>query len=154
MAEKLLAVDMGLKSGLALYDKVDGLVWYRSHNYGAAARLKRGAHSLIKELNEQGELECIVIEGGGVLADIWKREATRRGIRVMHIGAEKWRKWLLLPRQQRSGAGAKRSAGDLARKVIDQSKAPKPTSLKHDAAEAILIGLWGIHELGWITEQP
>lgn len=143
---------MGLKTGLALYDKLDGLVWYRSHNYGAAARLKRGAHSLIKELSEDDELECVVIEGGGVLAEIWKREAEKRNIRVIHIGAESWRKWLLLPRQQRTGASAKRNAGDLARKVIEQSNAPAPTSLRHDAAEAILIGLWGMNELGWSTK--
>ena len=30
--------------------------------------------------------------------------------------------------------------------------AAHPTSLRHDAAEAILIGLWGVLEVGWLDE--
>ena len=41
-----------------------------------------------------------------------------------------------------------------ARAVIEWSGAKRPTSLRHDAAEAILIGLWGALELGWLAELP
>lgn len=152
----LLAVDLGLKTGIALYEKTlsgqtIGLMWYRSHNYGTNARLKRGAYNLIGELPG---LEYIVLEGGGPLVDIWRREAARRDIKVLHIGAEAWRQALLYPRQQRTGAEAKHNAGSLARRVIELSGAPSPTSLRHDAAEAILAGLWGILEVGWLDGIP
>lgn len=162
----LLAVDLGLKTGLALYCRShelhsDGprqkgarpvtLKWYRSHNYGKSSRLKRGAHTLLDQI--QG-LEHMVIEGGGSLALIWQREAQRRGIEVRIIGAESWRHDLLLPRQQRTGAEAKHNADELARRVIAWSCAQRPTSLRHDAAEAILIGLWGILQCGWLDELP
>lgn len=152
----LLAVDLGLKTGIALYEKTRsakaiGLLWYRSHNYGSSARLKRGVYKLISDLPG---LEYIVLEGGGPLADIWRREAQRRDIKVLHIGAEAWRQALMYPRQQRSGADAKHNAGSLARKVIEWSGAPRPTSLRHDAAEAILAGLWGILEVGWLSGMP
>lgn len=147
----LLAVDLGLKTGLALYSEDGTLAWYRSQNYGAAKRLRRGVHALLGQLPE---LAYIVIEGGGTLADIWCKEAERRGIEVIVTGAEAWRRRLLYPRQHRSGPQAKDNAGELARRVIDCLGAPRPTSLRHDAAEAILIGLWGMMEVGWMDGLP
>jgi len=152
----LLAIDLGLRTGLALFERPPenggvGLKWYRSHNYGSAARLRDGARSIL--YSTEG-LEHIVIEGGGPLADIWTKEARRRGIAITITGAEAWRERFLYPRQQRTGAGAKSNAVELARKVIGASDAPRPTSLRHDAAEAILTGLWGMLELGWLKTLP
>ena len=45
-------------------------------------------------------------------------------------------------------------AGELARKVIAWAEASRPTSLRHDAAEAIMIGLWGLLRMGWLAELP
>ena len=42
----------------------------------------------------------------------------------------------------------------LARRVIEWSNAPRPTSLRHDAAEAILIGLWGVLQAGQLPRLP
>ncbi|BBD08969.1 hypothetical protein [Desulfovibrio ferrophilus] len=147
----LLAVDLGLRTGLALYNPQGRLVWYRSHNFGSQARLKRGAHGILKDIPE---LDILVLEGGGTLADLWANEGVKRGLDVHTITAEIWRKRLLLPRQQTSGAKAKRHADQRARKIIQWSNAPRPTSLRHDAAEAILIGLWGVLNAGWLTELP
>lgn len=149
--ESLLAVDLGLKTGLVLYGRDGRLRWYRSRNFGSADRLRRAVHGLLAELPE---LSWLVLEGGGPLADIWEREALRREISVMRISAEDWRRVLLYPRQQRNGPQAKRYAGRLARRVIEWSAAPRPTSLRHDAAEAILIGLWGVLAVGWLKELP
>jgi hypothetical protein len=147
----LLAVDLGLRTGLALYGPHGRLLWYRSQNFGTAARLKRGAHGILAALPE---LRWVVLEGGGNLAEIWKREGERRGLAVLQIGAERWRERLLLAREQRTGAQAKLRADDLARRVIEWSAAPRPTSLRHDAAEAVVIGLWGALETGLLPELP
>ena len=61
---------------------------------------------------------------------------------------------LLLPRKQLNRKVAKDEADILARKMIAWSGLKRPTSLRHDAAEAILIGLWGVLELGWLDENP
>jgi hypothetical protein len=147
----LLAVDLGLKTGLALYDKDLGLKWYRSHNFGSPARLKRGVQGILGDI---AELDHIVIEGGGSLADIWIANALRRDINLIQIGAEKWRQELLYARQYKSGSMAKRHADTIARNIIRIYNAPRPTSLRHDAAEAILIGLWAIKKVGWIDAFP
>ena len=147
----LLAVDLGLKTGLALYDREKGLQWYRSQNFGSPSRLKRGVQNILQNTSD---VVHIVIEGGGGLADIWISVAERRKINVIHIGAEKWRQELLYDRQHRSGLLAKRHADSIARRVIEIYGASRPTSLRHDAAEAILIGLWATRKVGWIKDFP
>ena len=147
----LLAVDLGLKTGLALFSENGKLVWYRSHNFGTTDRLRHAVPGII---NTTSDLTALVIEGGGNLATVWEKEAERRGIMLIQIGAEKWRQLFLYDREQRSGTDAKKYAGEMARKVIEWSAAPRPTALRHDTAEAIMIGLWGILHLGWLAELP
>lgn len=147
----LLAVDLGLKTGLALYGEDGRLIWYRSHNFGTTDRLRRGAHGILKGIPDIG---AMVIEGGGNLAVVWEKEAEQRGIPVRRVGAEVWRQAFLLPREQRSGVEAKKHAGEMARRIIDWSGTARPTSLRHDAAEAILIGIWGLLHFGWIEGIP
>ena len=147
----LLAVDLGLRTGLALYGADGRLRWYRSQNFGSATRLRRAVHGQMQALPE---LRWLVLEGGGNLAEIWEREGERRGLEVLRIGAEVWRERLLYTREQRTGAQAKSSADPFARRIIDWSGAPRPTSLRHDAAEAILIGFWGALQLGLLDSIP
>jgi hypothetical protein len=147
----LLAVDLGLRTGLALYGRDGRLISYRSRNFGTATRLRRRVPGLLDELPR---LRRIVLEGGGPLARIWEHAALRRAITVRRISAETWRKRLFLVREQRNGPQAKLSATRMARRVIEWSDAPRPTALRHDAAEAILVGLWGVLDAGWLTRLP
>jgi hypothetical protein len=94
------------------------------------------------------------MEGGGSYGDSWRREADRRQITVLQIDAQVWRKQLLYVREQQNGPDAKKYAGDLARRVIAWSGAPRPTALRHDTAEAILIGLWGALAVGLLPALP
>jgi hypothetical protein len=147
----LLAVDLGVRTGLAHYAADGRLVWYRSHNFGAASRLRRAIPAL---LDANPPLQYLVIEGGGLLARAWLAEAEAREIEVRQVSAETWRGLLFYPRQQRTGEIAKRTADSFARRVIAWSGARQPTSLRHDAAEAILVGLWAVVELGWLPDVP
>ena len=147
----LLGVDLGLRTGLAMYGRDGRLIWYRSQHYASPARLKKAVYGIF---NDHPRLFRIVIEGGGLLADIWEKEAAKRAVPISQISAETWRRDLLYPREQRNHKGAKINAGILARKIIEWSGAKRPTSLRHDAAEAILAGLWGVVQVGWLIELP
>src|SRR5579884_2028938 len=46
------------------------------------------------------------------------------------------------------------TARELARWIIDWSGAPRPTSLRHDAAAAVVIRLCGVLEAGLLTAIP
>ncbi len=144
-------MDLGLRSGMAFFGEDGRLRWYRSQNFGSQTRLKRAVPSV---LQSAGPLAWLVLEGGGPIADVWEREAARRALPVLRVAAQDWRAVLLYAREQRSGSDAKDAADGLARRVIEWSGAPRPTSLRHDAAEAILLGLWGAKEVGWLTQIP
>jgi hypothetical protein len=96
----LLAVDVGVRTGLAVYRDDGRLIWYRSRNFGAAARLKRAIPAL---LHEAFDPTYVVLEGGGPLSEHWTSAAERHGSRVRRVSAEEWRSLFLLPRDQRSG---------------------------------------------------
>jgi hypothetical protein len=147
----LLAIDAGIRVGLASYGGDGRLRWYRSRNYGSRSRLRKAARTLLRETPD---VSVVVVEGGGPLADPWLREAERAALEARRVDARVWRERLLLPRDRRSGAVAKEQADGLARRVIHWSGAARPTSLRHDAAEAILVGLWGVLETGWLPDLP
>lgn len=147
----LLAIDLGLRSGFALYERDGRLVRFFSRSFASISTLKRAAFGVLGDL---GPLELVIVEGDRVLGEVWLKAAEKRGARGMFVSPERWRSVLLYAREQRSGKDAKKNADALARAVIEWSKAPRPTSLRHDAAEAILIGLWGVVELGWLDEVP
>jgi hypothetical protein len=147
----LLAVDVGVRAGFACYGDDGRLRWYRSHNFGSAVRLRRAMPSL---LTDDGDLSHVVLEGGGAIADSWESESAKRHLEVARVTAEEWRSTFLLPSEQRSGAQAKDVAQRLARAVVAWSEARRPTSLRHDAAEAIMVGLWGVLHVGWLRRLP
>ncbi len=147
----LLAVDVGIRTGFACWDADGRLRWYRSRNFGGLPRLRRAIPAMLDDIPD---LARLVLEGGGPIADAWAHEGERRSLTVQRLSAEDWRALFLLPREHGSGAQMKEVAGRLARRAIAFGEGPRPTSLRHDAAEAVLIGLWGALSAGWIRRLP
>jgi hypothetical protein len=58
----------------------------RSSNAGSRARLRKSAAALLRE---PGNVEWLVLEGVGDLADVWRKEAERMGVGVHIITAER-----------------------------------------------------------------
>jgi hypothetical protein len=148
---QLLAVDLGLRTGLAVFGPDGRLRSYRSQNLGTRSRLKRAAAGTVAA---HAPLAALAVEGDAALARLWVREAERRGARSLVVAPERWRVLLLHPRERRDGATAKQHAGRVARATIAWSGAPTPTALRHDAAEAICIGLYAVLALGWLEALP
>jgi hypothetical protein len=136
---RLLAIDLGLRCGWAAFAAQGRLVAYGSRHFGNRTELRKAIPQI---LESHPGLAQLVIEGGGDLFVPWQKEAARRGITVKQVMGEEWRKALLLPWQRRNGKDAKAAADGVARELIERSTAKRPTSLRHDAAEAILVGAW------------
>jgi hypothetical protein len=147
----LLAIDLGLRSGLAWFDQEGRLVRYRSASFADRARFKLGVVSL---LQEGPGVVAAVAEGDARLGKVWARALERQGVELELIAAERWRPALFSARERRSKEAAKRAADELARRVIGWSGCARPTSLTDDAAEAICVGLWAVVQRGWLVELP
>ena len=147
----LLAVDLGLRSGLAQYGGDGRLLGYRSTHFGSLQRLKKGIPGIFRSMRS---VRYVVAEGDRNLGELWQKHASKQGAEFRFVSPEKWRGELLLARDQKNRRIAKDTADILARKVITWSGLKRPTSLRHDAAEAILIGLWATLELGWLPSNP
>ncbi|MBE0639280.1 MAG: hypothetical protein IH598_12245 [Bacteroidales bacterium] len=145
--EFLLSVDLGIRTGLAMFGSDQKLYWFRSQNFGSSARLRRAIPWL---LNQEEDLAYVIIEGGGPLLKIWDAELQRRNLEVIKIMADNWRSELLYYREQQNRSDAKSNAIIYAGKVIEKLSDHKATSLDNNAAEAILIGLYGMQRLNWI----
>jgi hypothetical protein len=148
---RLVAVDLGLRTGVAVYDGGARLLRYSSRNFGTRTRLRGGADAVLREV---GRVDVLVVEGDRALGEVWAARARRRGATTLEVTPERWRSRLLHARERRSGQVAKAAADTLARRTIELLGDRRPTSLRHDAAEAVLIGLWGCLELGWLDELP
>ena len=149
--EHLLAVDVGLHTGLALYNRDCRLLWYRSHHLADQQKLKR----LIAKLLRSTPLPThIYLEGGGPLAELWQREAVKLERDLVQLQADRWRQRLFYARQHKNSGVAKQQAREMAARVIHLLGNKKPTGLRHDTAEAILVGLYGLLDLGWLERWP
>ena len=148
---QVLAVDLGLRCGWAAFAEDGRLLSYGSRHYGSRATLKKAIPQI---LDGYPALSLLVVEGGGDLFVPWEKEAARRSIAVKQVWGEEWRRTILLPWQRRTGKDAKAAADGVAREVIERSGAKRPTSLRHDAAEAILVGAWVVTSLRSPTAGP
>ena len=148
----MLAIDLGLRTGLAYFDERGRLARYHSHHVASRAALKRQVAATLKSYSPLGQ---VAMEGDPALYAIWARLLDKWGVPSALIQARRWREALLLPRERdHGGKQAKASAQAAALEVIAWSGAPRPKgALRHDAAEAILIGLWACLEYGWLDPR-
>ena len=74
----LLAVDLGLRCGLALYTLTPAgelaLTWYGSHHFRNRTALKNGARTLLRRWPD---IAWLVVEGDPHLAKFWETAAPR-----------------------------------------------------------------------------
>ena len=166
---RILGIDLGLRTGYALFGPTAGgpvrLIAYGSQHIGNRQALRKAA---VGFLDRFAPVDLVVVEGDAALGRIWQRAADFRHADLVHVHAERWRTALLLDRLRRNGRDAKKHADALALQVIDWSRADGSAApaavgdLRHDTAEAILIGLWGAiehsciqpAEVPWQLPQP
>ncbi|MBX3372795.1 MAG: hypothetical protein KF817_03095 [Phycisphaeraceae bacterium] len=139
----LLAIDLGLRSGFAVYSSDGRLRRYGSKHYGSRTTLRRGAQAMVRILAPSHA----VLEGGGEIAQVWLGVLTRAGVDATVISAHEWRADLL-PRSEGEPDPKKPALAEAVR-IVGADGARGPRTFRHDAAEAILIGLWWVRKHGW-----
>ena len=146
---ELLAIDLGLRAGIALYSGNGRLMTYRSTNFGSVSRLKRAVPGIVGT-----SVKILVTEGDSRLAHIWEQYATRRGLICERVAPHSWRTQMYNLSEMRQKGHWKETADKYARRIIEWSKLSSPSSLRHDAAEAICLGMCAAINHGWLEQFP
>ncbi|MGC8864295.1 MAG: hypothetical protein ACP5O2_01120 [Bacteroidales bacterium] len=144
----LLAVDLGVKTGLAVFTPDGRLLWYGSRNYGSKNSLRSDIPRL---LLQYGPLRRLVLEGGGALHEVWHKEAQRWQIPITAFHAGHWRELLFGSDYLMHTDKAKDKAVEMAGRVIRLVGIQRFSTPVHHAAEAILSGLCFLYEEGQVV---
>ncbi|GAX11061.1 hypothetical protein FisN_24Lh002 [Fistulifera solaris] len=164
--DMLLAVDLGLRTGLSLFNDEGKLLRFDNFQFESPEQLLRAARSVlssweedVKETDERGrrwKISKIAIEGGDPpLRDAW-HEAAEGGRSILHVRPEEWRADLLLTKEKMDGEKAKSASRLIARQIVsDYGDFDFEGKFQTDMAESILLGLHVARRLGWIaTRDP
>lgn len=160
----LVAVDLGFRTGLALYSEHGHLLEYEHAIYESIEDLEAGCLKMIAEWeskyqhynSEQYHITKVAIEGADVaLRGLWKYIAED----ILHcplllVKPEEWRADLLLAKERASGEAAKEASRLIARQLVAEyggrlHKGKFPT----DVAEAVLLGYHVSRRLEWIPRK-
>ena len=144
----LLAVDLGMKAGLAWFDSHGRLLRARATHFANRTLLRQALPGIWREFPN---VTHVVLEGGGPLAEIWLKSATRMGLTTTQISAEQWRAEVFTPTQRRKGQSAKAAARARAAEIARRDGCLPCQEFPTDAAEAIVFGKWHAQKLGWMV---
>lgn len=156
---RLLSVDCGLRTGMAIYDVNENFASLKHYEYRRFESLNDMKLSIPRTL-EVYDPKVVVVEGDRVMQDLWSQfvdseNTSKKGnIELLPIVAEDWRHDLLLPSERKNGLSSKLCASQISRQIIYNSGlAVPPKKMNTDAAEAILIGYWGCIQKGWSIQR-
>lgn len=153
----LMSVDLGLRTGICVFDDAGRLLHYDDFHFQSAEELEANARALIANLEEETKRPVlrIAIEGGDPpLHAAWQRAAKER--RILNVLPDQWRKDLLKAEDIVSGEKSKAASRQLAREIVQQYGVfpLKDDEIQTDAAESILLGLHVSRRLGWTKQEP
>jgi hypothetical protein len=147
----LLAVDLGLRTGTAVFDRNGSVVAVDTWRFHDPESLDLG----LKEILTAHNITHVVIEGEDrKLFYIWRRAIEKfEGVHLARVVADDWRRMLLSKKEMRDARKAKSAAGLIAKQVLKDNEDLRDKKLSSDAAEALLVGRYAVRVLGWITSK-
>jgi len=108
---------------------------------GRRVLFRRATHGLPET---HSNLEWLVLEGGGPIADLWLREAQGRDLLVRQISRARF----FRPSDQEDRSRSKSSAGALGRRMIERRRS-RPRACRPRMRDGIgLMGGCGIRPVG------
>ena len=161
----LMAVDLGLKSGISLFNSDGNLLRYEQFLFGRT-NLRKTFEDIIQKWedevttddedeNDPWKITHIAIEGGDVeILDKWAEAAPNQSI--LRVSPEEWRSELLSKKEGQNGSTAKEASRLIARQIVgdfglmEDHVGKFPT----DVAESVCLGMYVSRRLGWIEREP
>ncbi|CAB9518483.1 Metallophosphoesterase domain-containing protein 1 [Seminavis robusta] len=180
----MLAIDLGLKSGAALFNSQGQLLRYEQFQFDIediAMRTRQLVLDWERDANDEtfmenvanngndnnndqhsgsskrkSQLTHIAIEGvNGDMLRAWEEAAP--SLSVLRVPPEEWRSELLHKKERcNGGQDAKAAARLIARQIVNDYgiMGVHEGKFKTDVAEAVCLGLYVSRRLGWIQRDP
>jgi hypothetical protein len=175
----LLAIDLGLRTGVSLFDESGVLLRFEGLHFDSTEVLEDAARDLLtrweldanehlvnvveevgsRESGCQHKITHVAIEGEDPpLLQAW-RNALADKYRLLCVKPEAWRADLLTAVERQSGESSKAASRVLAGHVIASNNSPvlhqkfDREEFQTDVAESILLGVHVLRRLGWGTLQ-
>ena len=160
----LVAVDLGLRTGLALYSDDGRLLEYEQAVFETSEDLQTKCLQLMSgwEAKYQGldEKSChithVAVEGADAsLRHVWRNIVDDHlHCELLLVKPEEWRADLLLNKEKASGETAKEASRLIARQLVaDYGGRIHEGKLSTDVAESILLGYHVSRRLEWIPRK-
>lgn len=160
----LVAVDLGLRTGLALYSDDGRLLEYEQAVFETADELKANCLKLMAdwEASYQGHdgksfhITHVAVEGADAsLRQVWRNIVEDHlHCQLLLVKPEEWRGDLLLSKEKVSGEAAKEASRLIARQLVaDYGGGLHEGKLSTDVAEAVLLGYHVSRRLEWIPRK-
>jgi Icc-related predicted phosphoesterase len=164
--ELLLAVDLGLRTGLSLYNDMGKLIRYENFQFDSADDLKNAASRILHEWEADASsssgsqtwaITRIAIEGGDPpLREAWHQAANGKQA-LLYVKPEEWRADLLTGKEKLNGENAKAASRLIARQIVadygDAVLELHDGKFQTDMAESVLLGLHVARRLGWVPAK-
>ena len=147
----LLAVDLGLRTGTAVFDGNGTVLAVETWRFHDPESLDLGLTEILTTHN----ITHVVIEGEDrKLFYIWRRAIAKfEGVQLARVVADDWRRMLLSKKEMRDARKAKSAAGLIAKQVLKHNEELRDKKLSSDAAEALLVGRYAVRVLGWVSSK-
>lgn len=161
--ELLVAVDLGLRTGVSLFNNQGELLRYEQFQFESEERLHDAAVQILDKWGTEASnsthlwsITRIAIEGGSpLLVGSWVRAANGERV-ILQVKPDEWRADLLTSKEKIDGESAKAASRLIARQVVADYgvMGPHVGKFQTDTAESILLGLHVSRRLGWISRNP
>lgn len=123
----LLSVDLGLRSGFALYNSTGQLISFAHHRFDTLLNLKTSILVELSSLSKIYNLNHFVLEGDAVFGSIWTSAINQfaaeneKNVVIIYIAPAEWRDRLLTSRERKSGKDAKCASRLISRQIMWRS---------------------------------
>ena len=156
----LLSVDLGLRSGFAVFDNEGKLTTAFGRHFESQSNIETSINQVLVDVTRNYSITHYVLEGDNVLQQAWREAIAsftgtdRETVEIISVSPAEWRAQMLVKRETDSGSSAKAAARLIARQIMWRAGLVDeyPTQpMDTDVAEAILIGYYTTRtKLNWV----
>jgi hypothetical protein len=127
----LLSVDLGLRSGFAIYNSTGSLLSFEYHRFDSLSKLEASVLTQLEIASEVHDITHFALEGDNVYRSIWTSAINqyaavrKKEAEIINVKPSEWRARILTNSERKSGKDAKCAARQICRQIMYRSGTKK-----------------------------